>query len=604
MRVVSADEKRAFLARCRDDTIFAAESLLHVLDDTVANAKIQRLKLRMEQKQLIRLVDTIRASGKPQRILLLKARRIGFSLGIQALGWQRCVFNSYHKALVLAHQEGPALRIAKYMELFNTTLPLAFDAFLAKRDSKTGDWNWRNGSSYRVGTAGSKDALRSDGRAFGHLSEAAFFGSNRSRKHEENAVRAVLGSFVDHAGSCIIMESTSGGPTGEFYDRYMDAVNGRSEWYPVFYAFQNSSLYDCDGRASAEQRAEYGAMVRALEAADQKDAIVRAMKLGLSEVWMRRAREFGLTADQALWAQAKQRSDFKDDVRLFDREYPVSFQAAFNAGTTTPFDPEWLMRIRNSEYPSATLIGGNLEPDGDGYTLSEIGGAWHIYREPVDKHEYILGVDPALGGAADNSCIQIIDRHTHEQVAEFYANNMYIDTFAVQVLRAAHLFNDAFIIPEQCPQGLPLVKYLIDNGYPYIYQHGNITATTTADNWIKRYGYPTGGGVGPNSNKMHLFHGLFDEARKGLTVYSKRFLNETQTFVEVSPYKFDHMAGQHSDAIVAMALACYAHRYLPRPAELPTVQVTSGSVHPFLDKAMSKWHEKQPHRIVKERKWA
>lgn len=55
---------------------------------------------------------------------------------------------------------------------------------------------------------------------------------------------------------------------------------------------------------------------------------------------------------------------------------------------------------------------------------SWVRGALHIWREPVDGREYIIGVDVAggMGEENDNSCFEVIDAVTCEQVAEFYSN--------------------------------------------------------------------------------------------------------------------------------------------------------------------------------------
>ncbi len=51
-------------------------------------------------------------------------------------------------------------------------------------------------------------------------------------------------------------------------------------------------------------------------------------------------------------------------------------------------------------------------------------GAMWIWKEPIDEHDYIIGVDAAegVGDDGDNSAMQIFDSGTLEQVAEFYSN--------------------------------------------------------------------------------------------------------------------------------------------------------------------------------------
>ena len=51
-------------------------------------------------------------------------------------------------------------------------------------------------------------------------------------------------------------------------------------------------------------------------------------------------------------------------------------------------------------------------------------GALWIWKEPMDGHEYIIGVDcsEGVGKDGDNSCFEIIDAISLEQIAEFYSN--------------------------------------------------------------------------------------------------------------------------------------------------------------------------------------
>ena len=174
----------------------------------------------------------------------------------------------------------------------------------------------------------------------------------------------------------------------------------------------------------------------------------------------------------------------------------------------------------------------------------------------------------------------------------------YPDIFADQVLMAAKVYNNAFLVPEQCPQGHILIRRLLDAGYLNVYVNTLHDSRSNPNAWMQKYGYVTS-----RAAKSVLFHELFSATRSGLTVYSRRFLLETQTFIEKSPGVYDHMTNQHSDAIVALALAVHGHLALSPPTPLPIEQQVAPSFNPIgFDKALERFAD--PRYAGKRRRGA
>jgi len=89
-------------------------------------------------------------------------------------------------------------------------------------------------------------------------------------------------------------------------------------------------------------------------------------------------------------------------------------------------------------------------------------GAFHIYKEPEEGHEYIIGADSAqgLGEEADNSTFQIIDMASLEQVAEFSSNTVPPHVFAQILSIVGNYYNVASVALENLGPGLAVIEKL------------------------------------------------------------------------------------------------------------------------------------------------
>jgi hypothetical protein len=99
-------------------------------------------------------------------------------------------------------------------------------------------------------------------------------------------------------------------------------------------------------------------------------------------------------------------------------------------------------------------------------------GALWIWKEPMDGHEYIIGVDSAegVGQDGDNSCFEIIDAISLEQVAEFYSNTVPPHIFSQIINQIGIYYNTATVVIENNAIGGAVLSSLInDIGYEAIY---------------------------------------------------------------------------------------------------------------------------------------
>lgn len=184
---------------------------------------------------------------------------------------------------------------------------------------------------------------------------------------------------------------------------------------------------------------------------------------------------------------------------------------------------------------------------------SWIRGALHIWREPVDGRDYIIGVDCAegMGEENDNNCFEVIDAVTSEQVAEFYSNTVPPHNFTQILAMVGRTYNNGSIVVESQSAGLIVLEKLI-----YECNYENIYESTGGQGG----GKPQPGIKTTRSNRPKFTETLQTRLiNQSMAIRSRRFVKELKGFIWNAQTKRAEAAkGFHDDAIMAMCLALYA----------------------------------------------
>ncbi len=191
-------------------------------------------------------------------------------------------------------------------------------------------------------------------------------------------------------------------------------------------------------------------------------------------------------------------------------------------------------------------------------------GALWIWREPIEDHEYIIGVDCAegVGETGDNSSFEIIDQVTLEQVAEFYSNTIPPHIFAQIINEMGYFYNTALVVVENANQGVAVCSALQhDLAYENLYYEDS------------KQNVP---GIKQGKTKRQLLlQSLQQRLLNGtVKINSLRFANELNTFIfNPNTKKAEAQRGKHDDAIISMAICLYVRdaqlRSIPVGAEVP-----------------------------------
>lgn len=185
-------------------------------------------------------------------------------------------------------------------------------------------------------------------------------------------------------------------------------------------------------------------------------------------------------------------------------------------------------------------------------------GAMWMWKEPVEGREYIIGVDCAEGQGEnnDNSCFQVIDSSSLEQVAEFYSNLIMPHEFAQVINEIGVFYNNALIVVENMGPGGAVISNLQHSLY-----YDNLYYDTNKINSNTKPGIKVG-----QTNRPLILESLQNKIiNKNLLVNSIRLVTELQTF-EYNPVtkKAQAQKGKHDDAIMAISIALYAKETLDR----------------------------------------
>jgi hypothetical protein len=180
-------------------------------------------------------------------------------------------------------------------------------------------------------------------------------------------------------------------------------------------------------------------------------------------------------------------------------------------------------------------------------------GTFWQWKEPVQGHKYIMGVDVSRGDSEDFSSINIIDFDEREQVAE-YIGKIPPDDLASIAYKWGILYEAFIVIDITGGMGVATSRKLQEMNYRNLYIDGVNTKNIWEYNSKAMEKIP---GLNFNNKRTQIVAAFEEQLRKGFQVRSSRLVNELNTFVYING-RPDHMKGHHDDAIMSMSMALYA----------------------------------------------
>lgn len=487
-------------------------------------------RLNDAQRKLYAVAKRQQDAGKPVRLIILKARQLGFSTLTEGLIFHACATRKNVNALIVAHREDATANLFRMSKLFYDELPAPVKPML--RASNAQELVFENPSKLRserearpglrsrirCATAGGRGIGRSDTLQCVHLSEYAFWPDGADGK--ASTLAGILQAVPSLPGTMVVIESTANG-FEDFKERWDAAVAGENDFEPVFFAWFENPDYSMPVVPGTEWTPEE----RDLKAAYQ------------------------LTDEQLQWRRWCIANNCGGSLDMFRQEYPASPGEAFLHSGTGVFDNEQIV-LRLERLPEPA--GRGEFADGE-WTQSET-GAITLYELPEEGVPYVLGGDTA-GEGSDYFTAIVIDNVTGRIAAKLrqkYSEPEYVR----QIYALGRFYNDALVAIETNFSTYPVMK-LQEMEYPN--QYSREREDTYTRQMRKSYGFRTDRQSRPRA--IANLVEVFSSHPEWFT--DRELLEEMLTFCYNEDHRPEALAGKHDDLVMGAAIT-YAVRHQQR----------------------------------------
>lgn len=487
-------------------------------------------RLNDAQRKLYAVAKRQQDAGKPVRLIILKARQLGFSTLTEGLIFHACATRKNVNALIVAHREDATNNLFRMSKLFYDELPAPVKPMLrasnaqelvfenpsklrSEREAKPG-----LRSRIRCATAGGRGIGRSDTLQCVHLSEYAFWPDGADGKAATLA--GILQAVPSLPGTMVVIESTANG-FEDFKERWDAAVAGENDFEPVFFAWFENPEYSMPVVPGTEWTPEER---------DLRDA-------------------YRLTDEQLQWRRWCIANNCGGSLDMFRQEYPASPGEAFLHSGTGVFDNEQIV-LRLERLPEAVSRGDFA----DGTWEESETGAVVLYETPEPGVPYVLGGDTA-GEGSDWFTAIVINNETGRIAARLrqkYSEPEYVR----QVYALGRYYNNALVALETNFSTYPVMK-LDEMGYPN--QYAREREDTYTRQMKKSFGFRTDRQSRPRA--IANLVEVFSSHPEWFT--DRELLEEMLTFCYNEDHRPEALAGKHDDLVMAAAIT-YAVRHQQR----------------------------------------
>ena len=515
---LSKEQVMVEYVRCIKDTPYALRTYLQTYDNTVS--KYVPLELFPDQVSLLHDYE------EHEENIALKYRQAGVSTVTAAWISKRLVFakkTQPEKILIIANKLDTSQEMANKIRAFIDQWPSWVGAGFAPEKNSQRHYKLNNGSEVKA-VATSKDALRGFTPTILVFDEAAFI-------EADNDFWAACMASLSTGGKVIVI-STPNGYDPIYYEIYDQALKGMNQ-------FKISEMYWYrDPRYSKDlYLVPTDDLVHYLLNKEEFDES-KNVSFGHVDPYERDYPELQSYFDIgykpcSTWYE-KMVKKLKYDKRKINQELNCEF---LGSGDNV-FDNKDLEYIKNNllSEPTGKMMGNSL---------------W-IWKEPVEGHKYVMGVDVSRGDSEDFSSIQIIDFDEREQVFE-YVGKIPPDALAEIAYKWAVMYNSFIVVDITGGMGITTVRKLQELGYKNLYIDGVDTSSIWSYNPKAMDKIP---GINFNSKRVQIIAALEEAVRHKFKLKSVRLYNEMNTFVYVNG-RPDHQKGQHDDLIMGIAMAIY-----------------------------------------------
>ncbi|MEK5318150.1 DNA packaging protein [Paenibacillus sp. FSL L8-0644] len=479
------------------------------------SGRIMPLTLNDAQRTFVREVFRQIEAGKPVRIIILKARQMGFSTVTEALIYYFTSLQEAKNAFIVAQSSDASSNLYDMFQFYYEKVPAIIKPMSRKNNAKkltfenptirTADRRKNPGlkSKITVQTAESRVLARSDTIHYLHASEVAFWPAKKKKKH----LLSLLAALSKEPGSLGVIESTANGME-EFKKMWDAAVKGESDFTPLFFAW--------------------------FEMPDYRKPVPPGFELTGEERELKA--KYSLDDEQLQWRRYTIRNDCGGDPRQFDQEYPSEPGDAFLLSGEGIFDNKFIKQLRDG----ISIIGSHYEID---FVKNKIipahAGELVMYRQPEQGKRYVLAADTAKGKEdGDYDAAYVLEERTGEMCAALHGK-WDTDLYGKKLNTFGLYYNTALLAVENNNTGESVLNTLFNTcHYPLLFMHK------------KSLGWNTNQATRPvmiSDFKEAIRDQLYD-------IYCPELYSECMTLIDKNG-RAEADSGCHDDRILAYSIA-------------------------------------------------
>lgn len=492
--------------------------------------RLAKLVLKPAQRELYEIIKREHDEGRPVRLVILKARQLGFSTVIEALFFHDAATRALVRTLIVAHDERATANLFKMNKLFFDRLPSWLkpmrknsnaQEIVFENPTRDEEEKLRNPglmSSIRCVPATGGDVGRSDTLTNVHASEAAFW------SNMEDTLDGLLQAVPDDPDTAVIIETTPNG-FNAFKTFWDDAVAGKNGFVPVFFPWYKDPEYRRPVPPGTEWTEE--------------------------EKKLREA--YGLDDEQLAWRRWCIANNLRGDAVKFKQEYPSCAEEAFLMSGNPYFDnQEIALRLQHCGEPikRGRFVYGEDEAGKpvDWEWQDDEDGEVFLYEGAAERVPYVFGGDTA-GDGSDRFTAHGLDNTTGNQVAQMLYDGSAELWYTQQLYCLGMTYNTALLAPEINFSTYPERK-LEEWRYPKLYiREKPDDMRRQLDE--KKWGWRTDQRTRP----LILANLQTVVGQTADMLASKELLKEMLTFVRNGDMRPEAAPGEHDDLVMAAAIA-------------------------------------------------
>lgn len=507
------------------------------------NSELVKLVPNQPQRRLLNTMIELRRKKKPVRIIILKARQMGFSTITEGDCFHQTVTHKLFNSTIIAHEEQASQNLYNMFKTYYENVPEAIKPMRKRNNSKEllfenpilDDFEKARNpglkSSVKVATAKNTATGRSQTINYLHASEVAFW------ENPEETFTGLLQCVPRTPNSTVIMESTANGVGDYFYNTWQRAVKGENDFIPLFFAWFEMDEYSIPFE-SEEEKEDFIEQVE-YTYKDQEGNIVYTEE---KELMMNHPE---VTYEKLNWRRWCLNNNCHGDIDKFHQEYPSTPEEAFIASGRPRFNMGVLRKYLKQCKDGIT---GDLESSANGVTfVPNKKGALTIYGMPKEGEYYSIGADVAEGLITGDYSVGIVGNQNFD-VCAVYRTHIDPDLFGKELVKLAKFYNDAYLGVENNNHGHSTLRAVQECEYWNIFftkSYDKISDTIT-----QKIGWNT------NNRTKHLMIDKLAEylRNKWLGIKDKTIIQECITYVIDEKGGTNAQIGCHDDCVMALAI--------------------------------------------------